>query len=169
MSQAQEVLPVPTKDAALRSEGCGLSFFGVCVPFTSLNSFAWFAAKLVIRQLTADIVNWINSGFDGNPAFVTNPAGFFTDIVDEQIGLMISESSDLKFLCTPFSLDIRLALAFKYRPFRKKVTCTLTDIIKNSKNAVDGASINGFTKGDFKQGGWPAFVSMTTEPATNKF
>lgn len=166
-AQAGEILAVPTKDAALRSTSCGVAIFGICVPFTSLDSFAWFAAKVIIQQLTADLVNWINSGFDGNPAFVDNPAGFFTNIVDEQIGLMIEQSADLNFLCSPFSIDIRLALAFKYRPFKKKVTCTLTEIISNSKGAIEGASINGFTAGDFKQGGWPAFISMTTEPQNN--
>lgn len=166
-AQNAEVLAIPTKDAALRNLSCGVSFFGICVPFTSLDSLAWFAAKLVIKQLTADVVNWINSGFDGNPAFLTNPEGFFTNIVDEQIGLMIEQSSDLNFLCSPYSIDIRLALAFKYKPFKKKITCTLSDVIANTQNAIEGASINGFTAGDFNQGGWPAFISLTTEPQNN--
>lgn len=166
-AQNAEVLAIPTKDAGLRNLSCGVSFLGICVPFTSLDSFAWFAAKLMIKQLTADVVNWINSGFDGNPAFLTNPAGFFTNIVDEQIGLMIEQSSDLNFLCSPYSIDIRLALAFRYRPFKKKITCTLSDVIANTQNAVAGASINGFTAGDFSQGGWPAFISLSTEPQNN--
>jgi len=169
IGNAQVDTSVPVNDKASNSVNCGVNFFGVCVPFTSLDSFAWFAAKVMIRQLTTDVVNWINSGFDGNPAFVTNPAGFFTNIVDEQIGLMIEQSSDLNFLCSPFSIDIRLALAFKYRPFQKKITCTLSDVIRNSQNAVTGASINGFTAGDFQQGGWPAFISMTTEPQNNVY
>lgn len=166
-ANAQAALQVPVKDAAVGSTGCGVSLFGICVPFTSLDGFAWFAAKVIIQQLTADVVNWINSGFDGNPAFMSNPGGFFTNIVDEQIGLMIEQSPDLNFLCSPYSIDIRLALAFKYRPFRKKVTCTLSDIISNSQNAIAGASINGFTAGDFSQGGWPAFLSLSTEPQNN--
>ena len=74
----------------------------------------------------------------------------------------------LTALCSPFSIDIRIALAFKYHPnVLKKYECTLGKIITNSKNAVKGASINGFTAGDFSQGGWPAFVSLTTEPQNN--
>jgi hypothetical protein len=71
---------------------------------------------------------------------------------------------------SPFSIDIRIALAFKYRPnIPQRYACTITTIIKNYKNAVEGATLNGFTAGDFKQGGWPAFVSMTTEPQNNVY
>jgi hypothetical protein len=45
--------------------------------------------------------------------------------------------------------------------------CTLGTIIQNSKYAIKNASINGFTAGDFRQGGWPAFVALTTEPQNN--
>jgi len=72
-------------------------------------------------------------------------------------------------LCSPFSIDLRLQLAFKYRPFQKRIMCTLTDVISNVTGAVGNASINGFTAGDFSQGGWPAFVTMTTEPQNNLY
>jgi hypothetical protein len=48
--------------------------------------------------------------------------------------------------------------------------CTLNTIINNMKNAnvtVNGSSINGFMGGDFRQGGWPAFLALTTEPQNN--
>ncbi len=136
---------------------------------TILDPIAHFAAQALLQQLTSSIVNWINSGFDGSPSFVTDPAGFFMDVADETIGSFIADNADLKFLCSPFSLDLRLALAFKYRPFQRKIGCTLSKVIANTTNAANNASINGFTAGDFKQGGWPAFVSMTTEPQNNGY
>ncbi len=163
-----ELMPINVSEQALRGKSCGMAVFGLCVPFTSLDSFAYFIAKVMIQQLTASIVNWINTGFEGNPSFVTDPAGFFTDIVDQEIGKMI-EGGSLNALCSPFNISIRLALAFKYRPFQQKISCTLTDVIRNSQNAITGASINGFTAGDFKQGGWPAFASMTEEPQNNTY
>lgn len=135
----------------------------------SLDAIAYALAKQVLRQITTSVVNWINTGFEGSPSFITDPAGFFIDLGGEIIGDVISKNGDLRFLCSPFSIDVRLSLALKYQPFRKRVTCTLSDIIKNSTNAINGASINGFTAGDFKQGGWPAFVSMTTEPQNNVY
>lgn len=130
-----------------------------------LDNVAYMLAKMVLRELTSSIVNWINSGFEGNPAFVSNPAEFFKNVGDQLLGEMIIGQENLAFLCSPFSIDLRLQLAFKYRPFQKRISCTLTDVISN----VTGASINGFTAGDFSQGGWPAFVSMTTEPQNNLY
>lgn len=133
-----------------------------------LDPLASGFAKQIIRSLTSSIVNWINSGFEGSPAFIENPGAFFLDIADQATGKFISGT--LADLCSPFSIDVRLALAFKYRPnVQERYACTLSTIIKNSKGAVENASINGFTAGDFRQGGWPAFVSLTTEPQNNIF
>lgn len=37
-----------------------------------LNGIAWAVAKTAIQSLTRSMVNWINSGFNGSPAFVTD-------------------------------------------------------------------------------------------------
>lgn len=135
----------------------------------SLDNIAWMLAKMTLREITTSTVKWINSGFEGNPGFVSNPAEFFKNVGDELLGQMIFDEKSLAFLCSPFSLDLKLQLAFKYSPFQKRIACTLTDVIKNATGAVQNASINGFTAGDFSQGGWPAFVSMTTEPQNNLY
>src|SRR3990167_52156 len=49
-----------------------------------LDSIATIVAKNIIKKLTAQTVNWINSGFKGNPAYVTNPGQFFLDIGDNE-------------------------------------------------------------------------------------
>lgn len=134
-----------------------------------LDPIAYGIAKSILRNVTTSIVGWINSGFEGSPGFLSNPAGFFRDTASEMIGSFIAADSDLQFLCSPFSINVRLSLAFKYTPFQKRVVCTLDDVIRNSRDAVAGASINGFTAGDFKQGGWPAFVSLSTEPQNNVY
>ncbi len=134
-----------------------------------LDGLSTMFAKQIIRSITSSIVSWINSGFQGSPSFMQNPGAFFLDVADQITGEFLAKvGGPLTGLCSPFSIDIRLALAFKYRPnIPKRYTCTLGKIIGNTKNAVENASINGFTAGDFKQGGWPAFVSLTTEPQNN--
>jgi hypothetical protein len=131
-----------------------------------LDPLVSIMAEMLIQQMTASVVNWINSGFEGSPSFIQNPGAFFLDIADQTTGAFIGQ--DLADLCSPFSIDLRIALSFKYRPSaQKRYACTLSTIISNSKDAIENASINGFTAGDFKQGGWPAFVSLTTEPQNN--
>lgn len=134
-----------------------------------LDGLGTLLVKQIVRQITTSVVTWINSGFEGSPSFLQNPGSFFLDVADQITGDFISKyGGPLQSLCSPFSIDIRIALAFKYRPnIPKRYACTITTVIKNSKNAVEGATLNGFTAGDFKQGGWPAFVSMTTEPQNN--
>ena len=134
-----------------------------------LDNIAWNLAKMVLREITTSTVTWINSGFEGNPGFISDPASFFKNVGDELLGQMIFDQKNLAFLCSPFSLDLKLQLAFKYSPFQKRIACTLSDVIRNATGAVENASINGFTAGDFNQGGWPAFVSMTTEPQNNLY
>ena len=38
------------------------------------------AARMIIRQFTLSVVNWINSGFEGNPTFVDDPAGVLVSV-----------------------------------------------------------------------------------------
>jgi hypothetical protein len=138
---------------------------------TVLDRLATMAAKQLIRQITASVVNWINSGFQGSPSFLQNPGAFFLDVADQTTGeFLATTGGPLTALCSPFSINIRLALAFKYHPqIQKRYSCTLGTIINNTGNAVQNASINGFTAGDFKQGGWPAFISLSTEPQNNVY
>ncbi|MEI6057876.1 MAG: hypothetical protein WCQ60_02790 [bacterium] len=134
----------------------------------TLDKITTAIAKQILMQLTLSVVNWINSGFQGSPSFVQNPAGFFQDIGDRIAGSFLQANGDLRFLCSPFSLDIRIALAVKMQgQIAQKYTCTLSSAIKNAKNAVKGASITGFIQGDFSQGGFPAFLTLTTDPQNN--
>lgn len=162
---------VQTTATAVSSAASAASQYSVQLKEYVLDPLASGLAKQVIRQLTNSVVNWINSGFEGSPSFVQNPGSFFLDVADQITGDFLAKTGGpLTNLCSPFSIDIRIALAFKYRPRTlQRYTCTLGTIIQNSKGAVENASINGFTAGDFRQGGWPAFISMTTEPQNNPY
>ena len=122
------------------------------------DTAAWAAAKLAIRELTTSIVNWINSGFEGNPSFITNFEGFMTDIADEVIGNYI-EGSSLAFLCSSFSLDVKLALYARfYAPTAP--TCTLSEAIENAGGALQSLA------DDFRWGTW---FSMTSSQSNNAY
>ncbi|MCX6719137.1 MAG: hypothetical protein NTZ38_02050 [Candidatus Taylorbacteria bacterium] len=169
-----------------------------------LDGLAWSVAKIMLQQVTASVVNWINTGFKGNPAFLTNPQGFFMDVADQATGAFIANTGVLSELCSPFNIDIRLSLALNNNMQIDRYACTLSTVINNARNSTinvsenatvnrktivnnnisasaakgvtvngkqvvknDVATINGFMGGDFKQGGWPAFIAMTTEPQNN--
>src|SRR3989344_3667343 len=126
-----------------------------------LNCIARTIARSVIQQVTASVVDWINSGFDGKPAFVQDYKQFFTNVADRAAGEFI-QGSDLAFLCSPFKLQVRIAIAQSYarRSTGASQACTLSDAVGNIEN---------FMNGNFSEGGWPGLISFTTVPTNNPF
>lgn len=116
-------------------------------------------AKAALQQITASVVNWINSGFKGNPSFITNYQQFFTNVADLAAGQFI-QGTGLAFLCSPFKLQIKIAVAQSYANRNNAQSCTLSKVINN---------VNGFMNGNFSQGGWPGLLSVTTMPTNNPY
>jgi hypothetical protein len=146
-----------------------------------LDKLATILAKQILHQLTVSVINWINTGFQGSPSFLQNPGAFFLDVADQVSGAFLAGSGPLSSLCSPFAIDIRLGLALNQTTLStKRYTCTFSKIYEAQKNGPDitingkvinssKGSMNGFLKGDFNQGGWPAFISITTEPQNNPY
>jgi hypothetical protein len=126
-----------------------------------LDTLANTVAKVVLRRITADTVNWINTGFKGNPAFVTDPNKFFLNVGDKiAADYVLSSKSPLNRLCLPFRPQIRLALVKHY----------LNDDLATGQCTISGiiANYNAFTK-DFSQGGWAGWISVTQTDANNPY
>ena len=135
-----------------------------------LDGLAWHIAKMIVQQITASVVQWINSGFQGSPSFVTNPGGFFADVGDQVTGNFIANTGILSGLCSPFNVDVRLSLALNQAGYNRPIrySCTLNSVISNVGNStINGNSIEGFMKGDFTQGGWNGLVELSM-PANNE-
>lgn len=126
-----------------------------------LDTIAWGLVNVMVKEMIKAMTKWVNSGFDGNPAFVTDLGGFMTDVADKVAGNFIWKNEDLKFLCSPFALDIKLALDLQYREARNFETqCTLSDVVDNMDN---------FFAGDFLAGGWDGWYEMTQNPKSNPY
>ena len=118
------------------------------------------AAKALVQEMVQSIVAWINSGFQGNPSFITDPAGFLKNTADQTIGEFIFNDPSLNFLCSPFQIKVKLALGLEYRPFYKKINCTLSGVLSNIKNSFDS-----FANGNFiDNGGWDTWFNLSTNP-----
>lgn len=121
-----------------------------------LDTVAGQMVNLVIEKMSASTINWINRGFKGSPAFVTNPEAYFLDIGDKMAGQYIFRNPNLNFLCGPISAKIRLALTQNYLQERQW-ECTLTQVGKNMDNFMS----------NFENGGWDSFFEVSQRQQNN--
>lgn len=122
-----------------------------------VNGAAMVIAQTMIDRMTQSTIKWAQSGFEGNPAYVTNPQQYFRDLADGVAGNFIA-GSDLNFLCSPFQTQIRLALLKHYTP-PDPFQCTLTQVV---------GDIDAFYN-DFSQGGWDGWFAMTQNDSNNPY
>ena len=128
-----------------------------------LDFLVTVVAKAFIQSFTRSIVNWINSGFEGSPAFVTNPEGFFADITDRVAGATIEQIAP--WLCAPIAPFVLFSLSLRYSSSyygKYQTGCTLSYVEKN---------INHFLNGTFNAGGqgWANWLAVTTVPQNNVY
>lgn len=126
------------------------------------DAIGYIIAKTILSRITAQTVNWINSGFEGNPAFVADPQRFFVNMADQTASqFFIGANSPLNQLCSPFRAEVRLALVKNYLLDRdpNQYQCTFERI---------GANFQNFTR-DFSQGGWAAWFTMTQQYQNNPY
>jgi len=127
-----------------------------------LDMIAFALINMILQQMSQSIITWINSGFQGDPSFIQDLDGFLTGIADRVAGDYIW-GSDLNFLCSPFQLDIRLALDIQYRQTRNfaiQNQCTLSGVVGNMQN---------FMNGNFLAGGWNGWFTMTQSASNNPY
>jgi hypothetical protein len=127
-----------------------------------LDGLAWMLGKRLVSLLLADLTDWINSGFQGSPTFVRDLPRYLQEAADQTFGEYIENLDSLSFLCSPFELDVNIALQVGYMRARtdRAPACTLTDISDN---------IDGFLSGNFGGDsgfGWQEWFQITAQPET---
>ncbi|HEY4480125.1 MAG TPA: hypothetical protein VJB58_01475 [Candidatus Paceibacterota bacterium] len=123
----------------------------------ALDAVAYKMLDLIIQRMTASTVNWINSGFNGSPAYVADPTAYFQSVGDRVAGSFIADNPNLNFLCGPISAQIKIALAQSYSGYNESWQCTLSDAYGNMEDFIN----------DFERGGWDKFFRLTQEPQNN--
>jgi hypothetical protein len=128
-----------------------------------LDGLAWQAAKIVVKDITAQTVNWINSGFNGNPAFITDPAQFFTNQADLTVTNALNnipgQNNLFNQICSVFQPNVRLALATQYLSQARLGQCSIQGLIKGYSGFIN----------NFSNGGWEAWMSVTQNQQNNPY
>ncbi|KND47994.1 MAG: hypothetical protein AB201_00105 [Parcubacteria bacterium C7867-006] len=123
------------------------------------DPLAYFAANIALKKISAQTVNWINSGFKGNPGYLTDPTQFFLDIGDNVASDFLS-GPKMNMLCSPFNAQVRLALVKNYiSQDEGNYSCTLSTLKNNYDQFI----------GDFSQGGWDGWFELTQNQSNNPY
>lgn len=143
---------VPTGNAALEGKESGT------VAGVSWDQLGWCTINSVIEAVGDATVNWINTGFQGNPVFVDNPEQFFGDVADMQAGIFLNELSN-GLLCTPIQNWVRISLASNYNNgITFAPSCSFTGISGNLEQFMSGETFS-----------WTDWMSYTQNPYNNPF
>jgi hypothetical protein len=123
-----------------------------------MDCLARTIAKAALQQITNSVVNWINSGFNGSPSFITNYQQFFNNVADAAAGSFIQNFTNFAPYCTPFAKQIQIALANSYARRNSAQSCTLSTLLgTNIFNPQSGSA------------SWGNLVSFTTNPSNNPY
>lgn len=106
-----------------------------------LDALLWVFKTVVLEAITASILDWIASGFDGAPTFITDFPAFLRNTADTAAASFLL-GDEFAGLCDAFQggLQFSVALNFSSR-FRDRIDCTLSDVITNIQGFIDGFTI----------------------------
>jgi len=119
------------------------------------GTLGWAFVNILIAQMGNNIINWINSGFEGDPLFISNPEEFFLGVINDTTGKFIRDYQ-LSAVCDLYKPQILIALA-QTQNFDTSSECTLLDAVDNIDAFLD----------DFSQGGWEGWIQLTQQPQNN--
>jgi hypothetical protein len=90
----------------------------------------------LLTYITNSVVAWINTGFNGSPAFISNPQQYFKGIADIEAGTFINtlakDTTGLN-ICQPFNINVGTSILNGYAP-QNPLTCSLEQLKANLSN-----------------------------------
>jgi hypothetical protein len=135
-----------------------------------LDAIAWSVAKVTLQSITRSTVNWINSGFQGSPAFVSDLQSNLKYLGDAVANDFFNHLNATVVDATGFNIK---------SPFQDQINQKLrAEYYRQTSGllGISGYDLNGYSKdpkafidGAFDQGGFNAFFSASQNPANNPF
>lgn len=129
-----------------------------------LRPLAIALAKTAIQSITESTVNWINGGFDGSPAFVTDLQKNFRQLGDGVAQKFLTELAQSTKINSPYldSLITNVGTAYYLYSSKDALAARLQDTLSKSSQNPDA-----FRAGNFQEGGWDAWFESFANPANN--
>ncbi len=117
-------------------------------------------ARKFLQEMTTSTVNWINTGFHGQPLFIENAGSFFEDIAKSEVRWLV-DTIGYDRLNFPFGRQTALGIIYSYkRQFEVNARYSLSKVIN------DPILLQRY-RNDFNVGGWNGFLINTQYPQNN--
>jgi len=146
------------------------------------NGLAYTLAKNQLTSMTRETVNWVNSGFNGNPMYVQNITSLTNSI---EKGVLETGTERLMNGAFPYGRDFSRSVVRSYNTggmkygaenFLDSLASDLSAFVseKNFYGIEDtrtelqkARDINNTFANDFSTGGWDGYLALTQKPQNN--
>lgn len=140
-----------------RKEIGSLVIFGIPI-LPSWDAIAYCLANTIITYVADSTIAWIQSGFEGKPAFVDDPTKLFQDLADYEMSNFLEELGG-GVLCEPFRPYVTLGLVNSYtNNYSTRGKCTLDKVQGNVDSFLSGNSFD-----------YNTYFAVTQNPANNPY
>ncbi|MBC7766539.1 hypothetical protein H7Y21_00900, partial [Arenimonas sp.] len=166
--------------------GGNISIFGIGIPaFPSWDAMGYCIVNTMIIYIADSTIQWINTGFEGNPAFLNNPNQFFEDLANQEKvaflqGLAYGVNSSV---CGVFKNSVVSAILSRYGKNQQNMYGQqgYQNGGYNGGYGQNGAisacpfdqtpgKLNAFMNGGFNQGGgWDTWFQVSQNPMSNPY
>jgi hypothetical protein len=99
----------------------------------------------IVHQIINSTTKWVQSGFNGNPAWITNWQDMLDQATNNAVGAIIQQYAP--FLCAPLQMKLQLS-SLPVNP-SQYLGCTLSDVVQNIQDFEN----------NFQNGGWLAYTT----------
>lgn len=138
---------------------------GTFVYDTILIPLVRAVARMMLQQLTASVINWINGGNGtGQPSFVMNLSVHLQGVGDSAALAFISRAASA--FNSPFGAAISSSLRTNYL---QNTSMAGFFAANKSTLALASPNVNAFLAGDWSKGGVGAWFALTTQNQNNPY
>lgn len=144
---------VPVKDDPLKKQAEKQAKKENC-----LDGIAYAMAKNTLQQVSNKTLNWVNTGFDGNPLYIRDIDSYLKSIRDQKLDSFLKQVPSNNPI---FGNAIRSAIT-------QQVTGYTDGRINRTMNTPQARAYQSFQQ-DFTQGGWNALLNPQNNPLSAYF
>jgi len=129
-----------------------------------INGIAVSLARAQLEKMTRSTLNWVASGFGGDPFFVRNVDSFMnsitTEIINKETKFFADSLNKGKYPYGQLYAQSEVGAYKSRKSFDSSVQQNLTNYL------IPGATPQSFAN-DFSQGGWNGWMALTQNPQNN--